>query len=76
METNKRTQTAASLRAASDVTTAGGSMLMDVMRQVRVGLIVSKAAVELHAGHDAASGRHVAVESLLNRSGAIASIKD
>lgn len=51
-------------------------MLMDVMRQVRVGLIVSKAVVGLHAGHDAASRRDVTVEYLLNRLGAIASIKD
>lgn len=41
-------------------------MLTDVMRQARVGLIVSKAVVELHAGHDAASRRGLAAEFLLN----------
>lgn len=53
-------------------------MLTDVMRQARVGLIVSKAVVELHAGHDAASRRDVAAEFLLNCLGAIVivSIKD
>lgn len=42
----------------------------------RVGPIVSEAVAELHAGHDAASRRHVAAEFLLNCLGAMASIKD